>query len=167
MGGLDARYAISRLGLAAKVVSLTTIGTPHRGTPLADVGTELLGERLGLRRLAGALRLGTEAFYALTTARMAAFNAEVPDMRGVAYGSWVAAFEAHDRALHPLLLPGYLYLARREGPNDGLVPAASQRWGEVLGTVEADHWAQVGWSSRFDAQALYASLFEQLRVRGL
>jgi triacylglycerol lipase len=36
MGGLDARYAISRLGLDARVASLTTIGTPHRGTPIAD-----------------------------------------------------------------------------------------------------------------------------------
>src|SRR5467141_4710144 len=36
MGGLDARYAISRLGLADKVASLVTIGAPHLGTPLAD-----------------------------------------------------------------------------------------------------------------------------------
>jgi triacylglycerol lipase len=36
MGGLDARYAISRLGMASKVSSLTTVATPHRGTPLAD-----------------------------------------------------------------------------------------------------------------------------------
>jgi triacylglycerol lipase len=167
MGGLDARYALSRLGLASRVVSLTTLGTPHRGTPLADMGTELLGERLGLRRLAGALRVGTEAFYALTTARMAAFNQEVPDARGVVYASYVAALETRAAGLNPLLLPSYLYLSRRTGPNDGLVPADSQRWGEVLGTVEADHWAQVGWSSRFDVQGFYAALFEQLRERGL
>ncbi|HZR10776.1 MAG TPA: hypothetical protein VFA79_19470, partial [Myxococcales bacterium] len=36
MGGLDARYAITRLGLAGRVASLVTIGAPHRGTPLAD-----------------------------------------------------------------------------------------------------------------------------------
>jgi hypothetical protein len=36
MGGLDARYAISVLGLGDRVASLTTIGTPHHGTPLAD-----------------------------------------------------------------------------------------------------------------------------------
>src|SRR5947207_11660478 len=35
MGGLDARYAISQLGLSDKVASLTTIATPHLGTPLA------------------------------------------------------------------------------------------------------------------------------------
>jgi len=37
MGGLDARYAIARLGLAGKVASLVTVGTPHRGTPVADL----------------------------------------------------------------------------------------------------------------------------------
>src|SRR6059058_4876172 len=43
MGGLDARYAISQLGLGAKVASLVTIGTPHQGTPLADAGNLILG----------------------------------------------------------------------------------------------------------------------------
>src|SRR5256885_2765355 len=37
MGGLDARYAISRLGLEGRVASLVTVGTPHLGTPLADL----------------------------------------------------------------------------------------------------------------------------------
>ncbi|MCQ5134484.1 esterase/lipase family protein, partial [Coprococcus eutactus] len=30
-GGLDSRYAISMLGMAPYVASLTTINTPHRG----------------------------------------------------------------------------------------------------------------------------------------
>src|SRR5207245_1759279 len=38
MGGLDARYLISRLEMAEQVASLTTIGTPHRGSPFADWG---------------------------------------------------------------------------------------------------------------------------------
>src|SRR5262249_21527275 len=38
MGGLDSRYMISRLGMADRVLSLTTIGTPHRGSPFADWG---------------------------------------------------------------------------------------------------------------------------------
>ena len=36
MGGLDSRRMIVDLGMADKVASLTTIGTPHRGTILAD-----------------------------------------------------------------------------------------------------------------------------------
>lgn len=36
MGGLDARYAISKLGFGGRIASLTTVGTPHRGTVVAD-----------------------------------------------------------------------------------------------------------------------------------
>jgi len=36
MGGLDSRFAISRLGAGSRIASLTTVGTPHRGTVLAD-----------------------------------------------------------------------------------------------------------------------------------
>ena len=42
MGGLDARYMISKLGMASRVLSLTTLGTPHRGTPFADWGLRRL-----------------------------------------------------------------------------------------------------------------------------
>src|SRR3954447_10597350 len=38
MGGLDARYMISRLDMAGRVLTLTTRGTPHRGTSFADWG---------------------------------------------------------------------------------------------------------------------------------
>ena len=36
LGGLDARYLVSRLGFGTQALSLTTIGTPHRGTAFAD-----------------------------------------------------------------------------------------------------------------------------------
>src|SRR4051812_388083 len=38
MGGLDARYMIAKLGMESRVKSLTTVGTPHRGTTFADWG---------------------------------------------------------------------------------------------------------------------------------
>lgn len=166
MGGLDARYALAHLGLARRVASLTTVGTPHRGTPLADVGTRV-GERLGLKRVADALGLTTDAFYDLTTHRLTEFNRAVPDVKGVRYASLVGALPFRPLALHPLLLPTWAYLASCAGANDGVVPAASQAWGEVLDTVEADHWAQIGWSPRFDVEALYLGLVQALRARGL
>src|SRR5882672_12916629 len=83
MGGLDARYAISQLGLAPRVASLTTIGTPHAGTPLADAGHALFGKitRL-LRRI-----VDLSAFGDLTTQGMMKLNAAVPDSPDVAYAS--------------------------------------------------------------------------------
>src|SRR4029077_14966661 len=46
MGGLDARFAISRLGLSERVACLVPIGTPHRGTPLVDLPLPRLAARL-------------------------------------------------------------------------------------------------------------------------
>ncbi len=37
MGGLDARYLVSKLGWGDRVATLTTISTPHRGSRIADV----------------------------------------------------------------------------------------------------------------------------------
>lgn len=159
MGGLDARYAISRLGLGDRVASLTTIGTPHRGTPLADVGDGVL---------AALARVGVtvDAIHDLTTARMEAFNLAVPDARGVAYQS-VVGVARRKRDVNPLLLPTFVWLADRAGPSDGVVPDWSQRWGDVLREVDADHWAQIGWSRGFDAPGFYADLLRELRGRGL
>ena len=52
------------------------------------------------------------------------------------------------------------------GRNDGVVPEASQAWGEVMARVEADHWAIVGWSKGFDAPDFYRSILRDLATRG-
>jgi triacylglycerol lipase len=160
MGGLDARYAISQLGLGPRVASLTTIGTPHQGTPLANAGNALFGaiSRM-LRRFFDVVAVGD-----LTSQGMAKFNAAVPDASGVAYASVVG--RSGRLRTNPLLWPSHLYLAERSGANDGVVPARSQSWGEVIREVEADHWAQIGWSSGFDAPALYEEILRELRGRG-
>jgi triacylglycerol lipase len=167
MGGLDARYAITRLGLSKRVASLTTIGTPHRGTPLADLGTELLGERLGLRKMCEALGIGVDAFYDVTSSRMTAFNREVEDASGVTYASIVGVAKGGVMQLSAALVPGYLYLSQTAGPNDGLVTAESQRWGQIIEEIDADHWAQIGWSRRFDASRMYEDLVRRLSDWGL
>lgn len=160
MGGLDARYAIGRLGAARRVAALVTVGTPHRGTPVADLTADLAG-RLGVTRALSLAGVGLEALHDLTGAGLERFNEQVPDVRSVAYGSVVGAVRSR-RRMNPLLLPTQLWLADRAGPNDGIVPAASQRWGEVLAEIEADHWAQIGWSRHFDAGGFYARLLREL-----
>src|SRR4051812_27789243 len=105
MGGLDARYAISQLGLGERVASLTTIGTPHLGTPLANAGNALFGaiSRM-LRRF-----FDVVAFGDLTSEGMAKFNTEVPDASGVAYACVVG--RSRRLRTNPLLWPSHLYLA--------------------------------------------------------
>src|SRR5438105_4166601 len=56
MGGLDARYMISCLGMADRVVALLTVTTPHRGSPLADWCVRNLDQRFGALRLMRAPR---------------------------------------------------------------------------------------------------------------
>lgn len=162
MGGLDVRYAVAKLGLADRVASLVTIGTPHLGTPVADLGTKL-SELLRIKSLLGRV-VDVDAFYDLTTERMAQFNREVADVRGVMYASVVARVE-RARA-NPLLWPTHVYLSERAGDNDGMVPASSQRWGEVWKEIDADHWAQIGWGPGFDALGFYEELLRELRGRG-
>jgi triacylglycerol lipase len=166
MGGLDARYAIAKLDIADRVVSLTTIGTPHHGTPLADLTTCLVGELLGLRKMFELLGIDINAFYDMTTQSTDAFNREIADVSGIAYGSFIGVVGKRLSRANPLLVPAYMYLSQRVGANDGLVPASSQHWGEIYGSVEADHWAQIGLSRRFDAPAFYADLLRELRGRG-
>jgi triacylglycerol lipase len=165
MGGLDARYALARLGLDRSVASLTTVGTPHLGTPLADLGAGL-GRVARLWPALERMGLNVEAFHDLTTERMAEFNRAVPDARGVMYASVVGA-PPRRREVTPLLVPSWLWLGAAEGANDGMVPAASQRWGDVLREIDADHFAQIGWSRRFDAAGFYAELLRELRGRGM
>jgi triacylglycerol lipase len=164
MGGLDARLALAAPRLASRVASLVTVGTPHLGTPLADMGAAAgMGWLLPGLALLG---LDLEALQDLTTARMRAFNREVADAPDVLYGSVVGV--APRRAeVSPLLLASWGWLADRAGPSDGVVPASAQGWGTVLRTIEADHWAQIGWSRAFDAPAFYVDLLAELRGLGL
>jgi triacylglycerol lipase len=154
MGGLDARFAIARLGLADRITSLVTIGAPHHGTPLAELPLARATARL----------IGLDALADLRPAAVERFNQEVRDVEKIAYCSVVAASKLSQT--NPLLWPTHLYLSARSGRNDGVVPQASQRWGRVLREIEADHWAQVGWSLRFDAVGLYEEILRELAALG-
>ena len=104
--------------------------------------------------------LDVRALHDLTTDSLERFNREVPDAAGVAYCSVVGRSAlAHT---NPLLWPSHAYLSARSGANDGLVPSASQGWGKVIREVEADHWAQIGWSFSFDAVGLYEDILREL-----
>ncbi len=166
MGGLDARLAIARMGLGPQVASLTTIGTPHHGTPLADVAISV-GEWRSLRRLLAALGADVDGLYDVSTERMREFNRVILDSPDVVYTSVIGAVNLNTAGIHALLSPAHAYLMRKAGPNDGIVPATSQLWGEAMGEVEADHWAQIGWFGDFDVETFYAQIAERLVERDL
>lgn len=144
MGGLDGRYMIAKLGMADRVRSLTTVGTPHRGTAFADWGVGRFGRLLSpFFQLAG---VSYQGFVDLTTAEAKRFNAAVPDVPGVQYFS-VAGVVNQERLGTEWLLP-YGIVSRAEGPNDGLVSLASATWGEHTDVWEGDHMNLVNWPNR-------------------
>ncbi len=151
-GGLDARFAIARYA-PSNVRALVTVATPHRGTPIADIGAQLVA-RSRLVVLARALA-------DLAPSRVEELNAEMPDAVGVRYGSVLVS--PRRASVHPLLLPTHRLLASYAGHNDGLVPVLSQAWGDVMGEIDTDHWGAIGWGSAFDAAGFYASLVEKMR----
>jgi triacylglycerol lipase len=152
-GALDARYvAAVRPDLVA---SVTSVGGPHQGTPLADT---ILSDTLGpldnvfLQGVADLIKLvsGSEhpndadaALGAMTTAGAAAFNAAYPAavaigcgegepvVDGIHYYSWGGTgtitnpLDLGD----PMLLMTSLMIP---GPSDGLVPRCSTHLGEVI-----------------------------------
>ena len=164
LGGLDARYALTHLGLASRVRSLVTVGTPHRGTPLADLAMK--SPLVWARRIIRAMGLPMEAIEWLSTEALAKFNAQVLDVPGVRYACVVGGMRSRDSAVPLALAPAHAYLRRVAGPNDGLVPIASQYWGETLAEIDAHHYAQIGWRvavrHTFDAAGLYAFVIARL-----
>jgi triacylglycerol lipase len=162
LGGLDARYAIAHLGLATRVRSLVTIGTPHRGSPIAELFHE--GSLDWARRLVGVLGLPIEAVEWLTGRALAKFNADVPDVAGVRYTSVVGGIR--DETKVPMLLTtAHAWLTKMAGPNDGVVPVSSQKWGEVIAEIDADHFSEIGWrigGATFDAAGLYVYVVARL-----
>jgi triacylglycerol lipase len=164
MGGIDARYAIAKLGLADRIASLVTIGTPHHGTPLADLGQ--IGLALTARALVKRLGFPSDSLDWLTPTQMATFNVEIADDPRVAYASVVCRAGQTLRTRNPLLLVSHAYVRQKAGTNDGLVPAWSQRWGRMLCEIQADHWAQIGWFTSYDARPVYAMIIEHLAREG-
>lgn len=164
LGGLDARYALSRLGLDKRVRSLVTIGTPHRGSPIADL--VLKGPIGWAHRVMRAIGLPLEAVEWLSTEALERFNREVVDAPGVRYACVVGGLHRADSVVPIALVPAHAYLRKVAGVNDGVVPVSSQYWGETLAEIEADHFAQIGWRTAvrhtFDAAGLYAFVVARL-----
>lgn len=135
MGGLDSRYMISRLGMASRVLSLTTIATPHRGTAFADWGIRRVFPVLGA--FFDMFGLTAKAISDVSTASCRRFNDEVPDASNVRYFSVAGQFDL--TWFSPVWRVSWSVLQKEQGPNDGLVPVSSATYGEHCSLWEGDH----------------------------
>ena len=150
MGGLDARYMVSRLQPEnVEVLSLTTIASPHRGSSFADFCLEEIGAAHipMIYRAFESMGFGTGAFEQLTRKYMQEqFNPKTPDDPGVRYFSYGATIQPN---LWSVFRASHSVVQRLEGPNDGLVSVESARWGHYQGTlVDVSHLDLINWTNR-------------------
>ena len=152
-GGLDARYMISRLGMADHVASLTTLSTPHHGSGLSakllkmpvffakiiafftNLGFRILGDRQP-----DIFQLGQE----LTVEAMEQFNVNTPNAPGIYYQSYSSTTPNKHAFLR--YIPYRISRYCEQDDTDGMVSVSSSQWGNYRGSVggNVDHFQMVG-----------------------
>ncbi|EEQ86759.2 triacylglycerol lipase [Blastomyces dermatitidis ER-3] len=151
IAGLDSRYMISRLRPTSfRVLSLTTISTPHRvGSSFADYVFGQIGEKRVCNALAR-LKIESGAFNQLTRKYMQEeFNPNTPDVHDVRYFSYGASLTP---SLWSVFGQSHRIIEQEEGPNDGLVSVQSSKWGGQEGykgtLVGVSHLDLINWTNR-------------------
>jgi len=149
MGGLDARHAITnRPEVGARVATLVTIGTPHKGSPVADA---IVDPSNKLRAqipdfLLRQVDPKAGAILDLTTQRCSDFDARTKNVKSVRYIEIAGdASEAHKSLLFDLAAE----IGKIHGINDGVVAKTSalhEQGTEHLPDWPTDHGGEIGWS---------------------
>ena len=185
-GGLDARYAISVLGLDQYVASLTTINTPHHGCEFAEYLFHIWPKwwvNLLAKQYNGALRkLGDKhpdflgACWDLTKCQVEELNKIMPDKEKVFYQSSMSMLSNRKGGSFPLNLT-YNLVKKYDGENDGLVGIKSGQWQNFLGVIEGNgkigisHADMIDSMQRnipgFDTRRFYVQLVQGLKEKGL
>jgi triacylglycerol lipase len=136
MGGLDARFLVAQhtSPAAEQVKSITAIGTPHNGSPVAtllnklnplDGLTHLVSLFPRVDSILEELKTNFNALHDLSEEQAAAFNARCPDQPGVKYHEVVGLSRvASPHTSVPFRLP-FGFLHSRGLDSDGVVPVTS------------------------------------------
>ncbi len=155
MGGLDMRYAISKLGIADSVASLTTIAAPHHGTSLAELvltAPDTIKEKLAeLVDWFGESIFPSQKSDAVAAVEQLTreyvnneFNPNVPDVEGISYFSYSAAVgKGTEHPLNPIYRVQNQLIFQQEGINDSFVTVDSAKWGKHLKTLDISHLEQI------------------------
>ena len=154
MGGLDCRHMMfndRRDGkIHERIASLTTISTPHSGSPFADWGLDNLSRIPALLKRIG---LDVSAFEDLRTDSCNAFNEqpEVIEFEKQCQSKVIFQTYAGKQdfwGVFNLLKGPFRMIEEKEGENDGLVSVQSAKWREAyfMGVLEkTDHLNELGW----------------------
>jgi triacylglycerol lipase len=165
LGGLDARALLASEGGEGLVLSLTTIATPHLGSPLADFAKIGFGR---VYRLLETLKIDHGGFYDVTRRTARGFHLRHGAPAGIPCFS-VAGNPVPDQVCAPLRRL-HAALFELEGPNDGMVSVKSaEAFGEPLATWPVDHLRQMGWLAPKPGPSvlsLYMDVLENLAALG-
>jgi triacylglycerol lipase len=163
MGGLDARRLLADPTWHNRVLSLTTIGTPHLGTSLADFAKLRVGR---VYRLLSAMGIDPQGCLDITRSAARRLHRRHPVPANVLCFS-VAGEPARESICWPLKR-AHAALEELEGPNDGLVSVESAHgFGTPLPVWPVDHFRQLNWLPAEDDQAPFAviDLYAQVIAR--
>lgn len=151
-GGIVARLLANDENFKNRILSVTTLDSPHHGTLLADEIVKLWNMTDGhlpswardvLNKYFGG---SIDVLNEMTVASMEGkFNISVLDNTDIRYfsmGHYIPYPEWSYTAIDLLALVS-IYLKSLGGfPNDGLLPTSSAHWGEVIGDYPGDHLAE-------------------------
>lgn len=149
MGGLDARYMISKLDMANRVISLTTIGTPHLGTLIADHVNAMLP--FFTKYTLNSMGISTQGLSDLTRHSCEQFNLSVKDVATVKYFCIAGRFSP--TPFDPLHWAHQILKYQETEDNDGLVSVPSATWnGSRIGWEnsiweDCNHFNLVNWDT--------------------
>lgn len=169
MGGLDARRLLANAEWRRRVLSLTTIGTPHLGTALADYAKLRVGR---IYRLMASLGIDPQGCLDVTRRAARRFHRLNPPLTNIPCFS-VAGDPIHENVCWPLQRTSAA-LWELEGPNDGVVSVESAlAFGTPLPLWPLDHFRQLNWlppggsdSDLLPPIGLYAELVGHLASLG-
>ena len=171
MGGLDMRYALSKLDAAPYVASFTTISTPHHGTSLAELGLNTpapLRNKLGdfLDWMGNIIYPGDKSDALGSVAQLTRryvteqFNPQVPDVKGIPYYSFSAAVGKDTEQPIPVISRYQNnHIFGEEGLNDGFVSIKSAKWGEHISTGPLSHMEQINLRLKDDRKYLFEAFW--------
>lgn len=185
-GGLDCRYAISKLGMADSVASLTTINTPHKGCLFADylltkIPSDIRNKvadtyNSTLKKMGESNPDFLAAVNDLTDASCQQLNAEMSTPKGVYCQSVGSILTKATHGKFPLNF-SYHLVKHFSGDNDGLVSESSFNWGEkyiLLRPTEnkgISHGDMIDLNREnivgFDVREFYVNLVNGLKINGL
>ena len=169
MGGLDSRRLLADPAWQKRVLSLTTIGTPHLGSSLADFAKIRVGR---IYNMLASVGIDPQGCLDVTCNAARRFHDRNPLPYGIPCFC-VAGAPTPEAVCWPLRRP-HAALAQMEGPNDGLVSVESANaFGTPLPIWPTDHLRQMNWLAHDESAAigptpleLYARVVAHLAALG-